>query len=84
MTTAPRSTTSRKQTHCQRGHLLSEDNVYHFADGHRTCKQCRKDRNDASARQASQPDRRAEQPVCRRRLVGGPGLRCHTPGGPRL
>jgi hypothetical protein len=54
MTTAPRSTTSRKQTHCQRGHLLSEDNVYHFADGHRTCKQCRKDRNDRRVRHRNQ------------------------------
>lgn len=44
MTTAPLRT-SRKQTHCQRGHLLSEDNVYYYADGHRTCKQCRKDSN---------------------------------------
>jgi hypothetical protein len=49
MTTAPLRT-SRKQTHCQRGHALTEDNVYYFSDGHRTCKQCRKDRNDRRVR----------------------------------
>jgi hypothetical protein len=55
MTTAPRSATSRKQTHCQKGHLLSEDNVYYYSSGHRTCKQCRKDRNARRIRPA-RPD----------------------------
>lgn len=67
MTTAPLRT-SRKQTHCQRGHALTEDNVYYYADGRRTCKQCRKDRNARRIRPARlEPGSQALLPTSRYR-----------------
>lgn len=32
----------RNRTHCQRGHLLSGENLYITPDGKRVCKTCRK------------------------------------------
>lgn len=47
-----------QKTHCIRGHLLSEDNVY--ASGHgRTCKKCRKITSDNNYRTKSQEARDA-------------------------
>ena len=48
MTAAPRP--SRRLSFCKRGHSMDDENVYLFKDGHRTCKQCKKDRQNKMRR----------------------------------
>jgi group I intron endonuclease len=46
--TCKKISSSKKQTHCRRGHLLDEGNTYIYPDGRRACRLCRKRANDRS------------------------------------
>ncbi|KKM13126.1 hypothetical protein LCGC14_1719420 [marine sediment metagenome] len=45
--TFSRPPSSKRRTHCRRGHPLSQDNVYSRADGGRCCRRCVLDRMKA-------------------------------------
>lgn len=66
-----------KQTHCKRGHLLSEDNIYRNK-GHRTCKLCYRIREEIKTGRPSTDERihrkLSGQDVLRMRGLRGTGL----------
>jgi hypothetical protein len=55
----PSAVNSRK-SHCDAGHLLADENLTRFRDGHRTCLTCHRERSRAAVRRYRARKRAAE------------------------